>query len=246
MSSSPILKINGLTKYYSRHPAVDNLSLEVQRGEIFGFLGPNGAGKTTTLNMLVGITKPSAGNIEIFGRRFCSGDIEPLERIGYVPESTFLPDYFSLIELLDFYAQIFGLPQNVKKERIKQLLDIVGVFNERHTLIKNLSMGQRRLVDFMQALINEPDLILLDEPTVYLDPIIMERFRSILLYLKKEGRTIIISSQMLSEIEKVSDRVAIIYKGRLLKLGASQDFMHGTTMEEEFLRIVKDADQKNI
>jgi len=190
-----ILKTRGLTKcYYSRSlfstqkvTAVDSLDLDVERGEIFAFLGPNGAGKTTTLSMAIGITEPTAGEIEIFGRPFCAGDIEPLKRIGYCPETTSLPGYFTVVELLDFYAQIFDIPGNIKRQRIGSLLEMVGLYKERNVLLQNLSIGQLRLVDFMQALINDPDLILLDEPTVYLDPVIMERFRGILQHLRAEA-----------------------------------------------------------
>ncbi|MBI5873855.1 MAG: ABC transporter ATP-binding protein [Candidatus Omnitrophica bacterium] len=244
-----ILKTKGLAKCYvnrflfssQKALAVDGLDLDVIRGEIFALLGPNGAGKTTTLNMIVGITEPTAGDIEIFGEPFRSGDIEPLKRIGYVPETTSLPGYFTVYELLDFYAQIFDMPVDIKIQRIRHLLEMVGLSKERHVLLRNLSMGQLRLVDFMQALINDPDLILLDEPTVYLDPVIMERFRAILVHLRQAGKTIIMSSHMLPEIERLCDRLAIIDRGRLLKVGPIFEFVRNSRLEEEFLRIVKEA-----
>ena len=247
MTDDVVLKIRGLTKYFINRVlfasekvlAVDHLDLEVRRGEIFGFLGPNAAGKTTTLNMIVGITEPTAGSIEIFGRRFRVGDIAPLGRIGYVPETTSLPGYFTIVELLDFYAQIFNLPRALKKERIAALLEMLGLVKERNVHLKNLSMGHRRLVDFMQALINDPDLILLDEPTVYLDPVIMERLRVILRRLRDSGKAILMSSHMLPEIERLSDRLAIIDRGRLLEVGPTKEFMRNGTIEEEFLRVVK-------
>ncbi len=247
MSGRAVLKVSGLTKTYltrsffktERVVAVDHLDLEVREGEIFGFLGPNGAGKTSTLNMVVGIIKPTSGSIEIFGKPFCPGSIEPLKKMGYVPETTNLPDYFSVLELLDFYAQLFHIPEAVKIERIMHLLELMGLLKERSTSIKNLSMGQRRLVDIMQALINDPDLILLDEPTVYLDPIIIERLRSTLLHLKNKGKTILMSSHMLSEIGKLSDRVAVIHQGRLLKVCPKDEFIKQGTIEEAFLRLVK-------
>lgn len=247
MTNKAILKTSGLTKYFLNRSflrsekimAVDRLDLEVLPGEIFGFLGPNGAGKTTTLNMLIGITQPTAGTMEIFGERFVSGDIEPLRRIGYVPETTSLPGYFTVFELLDFYAELFGIPPSVRVDRIRHLVEMVGLSKEKNSLLKNLSMGQRRLVDIMQALINDPDLILLDEPTVYLDPVIMERLRSLLMGLRNKGKTIVMSSHSLSEIEKISDRVAIIDAGRLLKVGPKEEFLRHGSMEQEFLRIVK-------
>lgn len=248
MKDRVVLKVSGLTKRYVTRSlfktetvvAVDRLDFEVKEGEIFGFLGPNGAGKTSTLNMVVGVVEPSAGSLEIFGERFKSGDIAPLARLGYVPEAVSLPDYFSISDLLDFYAQLFCLSRDVRRERIKNLLLLMGLAKEAGTLIKKLSMGQRRLVDIMQALINDPDLILLDEPTVYLDPVIIERLRSVLLRLKTEGKTIIVSSHMLSEIEQISDRVAVICRGKLLKLCTKSEFVAREPMEKAFLRLIKD------
>lgn len=250
MNKEPIIKIFGLTKiYYERVffakksiRAVENLNFEVCSGEVFGFLGPNGAGKTTTLNMIIGITNPTSGFIEIFGRRFSSRDVKTLARIGFVPETSFLPGYFSIEEMLNFYGQIFCIPRQEKRRRINELLEMVGLLKEKRTLLKNLSMGQRRLVDFVQSLINDPDIVILDEPTVYLDPIILERFRSTLKVLKENKKTILMSSQVLSEIQKVSDRVAVINKGRLLKVGERDEFVKDGDMEGEFLRIIKNAE----
>jgi ABC-2 type transport system ATP-binding protein len=215
------------------------MDLEVKGGEIFGFLGSNGAGKTTSLNMMMGLIRPTSGSIEIFGKKFISGDIEPLGRMGYVPETTSLPDFFTIHDLLDFYAQLFLIPSAIKNERINGLCELMGLSKEKHTLIKNLSMGQRRLVDIMQALINDPKLILLDEPTVYLDPLIIERLRSILFYLKGFGKTIIMSSHMLSEIGKLSDRLAVIHQGKILKICSMEDFLKQGSIEEAFLKLVK-------
>lgn len=249
MTDSVILRVRALTKGYRRQSlfkssqvlAVDSLDMEVYRGEIFGFLGPNAAGKTTTLNMLVGIIIPTSGSIEIFGKKFVSGSPGPLWRIGYVPEATMMPDYLTVFEILDFYAQLFHLSGSTKQRRIDSLLKLVGLDGQKHELLRNLSMGQRRLVDIVQALINDPELILLDEPTVYLDPVILERFRSMLRYLKATGKTIFMSSHMLSEIEKLSDRIAVIDRGRLLKVAAKKEFLSAGTLEEEFLKLVKRA-----
>lgn len=247
MSGQVILRVKDLTKYYysrqfftlKKTTAVHLLNLEIIKGEIFGFLGPNGAGKTTTLNMIVGIAQPSCGEIEIFGRLFRPQDASLLSAIGYVPEATLLPGYLTVVEFLDFCAQLFDISKKVRHGRIAQLLDMVGMLEERNTLLRNLSMGQRRLVDIIQALINDPDLILLDEPTVYLDPLAMEHLRTILFHLKESGKTVIFSSHVISEIEKIADRVAIIDRGELLKAGPKKDFIAHSTLEEEFLRIIK-------
>lgn len=250
MKDKVVLETSGLTKEFKtrsffsvrRVTAVDGLDLEIREGEVFGFLGPNGAGKTTTLNMLVGLTEPTSGAIRLFGRRFAGGAIEPLRRMGYLPETSGLPEYLSVVELLDFYAQIFGLTAEAERAgRLKDLLTQVGLLQERRSLLKNLSMGQRRLVDLALALINDPDLILLDEPTVYLDPLMVECFRSIVLALKKRGKTVFVCSHTLTLIEKLCDRVAIIDHGRLLKVGSKEDFLRLGSMEDEFLRIIKDG-----
>ncbi|MFH1692000.1 MAG: ABC transporter ATP-binding protein [Candidatus Omnitrophota bacterium] len=249
MRGHVVLRVKSLTKhYYSRQffklqktTAVDLLNLEIEKGEIFGFLGPNGAGKTTTLNMIVGIAEPSYGEIEIFGRLFRPQDVSLLSAIGYVPEATLLPGYLTVAEFLNFCAQLFDISKKVRYERIAQLLEMVGMLKERNILLKNLSMGQRRLIDIIQALINDPDLILLDEPTVYLDPLVMEHLRTILSHLKESGKTVIFSSHVISEIEKIADRVAIIDRGKLLKVGPKKDFISSSTLEEEFLRIVKNV-----
>ncbi len=245
--SEAVLKTSGLTKrffqragFFSRPVlAVDGLNLEVRPAEILGFLGPNAAGKTTTLNMVVGLIPPTSGTIELFGRRLRPGDPEPLRRIGYVPETTVLPEYLTVRELLDFFAYLFGLSLRDRRERIASILDITGLSKEKGTLISNLSMGQRRLVDIAQALVNDPDLVILDEPTVYLDPLILERFRATLTALRDRGKAVLMSSHMLAEIEKLCDRVAVIDAGRLLKVARKEEFLEHGSMEEEFLRIIR-------
>lgn len=247
MNETPVIRLKGLTKYFQtrslfkteRVAAVDGLDLEVRSGEIFGLLGPNGAGKTTTINLIIGIAVPTSGKIELFGSPFWAGNVAPLGHIGYVPEATFLPEYFTVAELLEFYAQLYFIPWRVIRQRIGELLDKVGLSKERRTPLKQLSMGQRRLVDIAQALIHDPDLIILDEPTVYLDPLILDRFRTILRELKARGKTILMSSHMLSEIEKLSDRIAILDKGRCLKIETREEFSREGSLEESFLKLVR-------
>ncbi len=245
--SAPILKTSGLTKHYvegllfSRREAlaVSDLDLEVLEGEIFGVLGPNGAGKTTTLNMLVGVVRPTAGRIELFGKPFVAGDTTPFTRIGYVPETTVLPDFCTVYELLFFFGRLFGLGKAAIRERIKHLLEVTGLTKERRVLLKNLSAGQRRQVDFIQALVHDPDLIILDEPTVYLDPVILVRLREILRELKRSGKTIVMSTHSLTEIEKLCDRVAFLDAGRCRKVEGRDEFLRAGGMEEEFMRIMR-------
>ncbi|MDD5538273.1 MAG: ABC transporter ATP-binding protein [Candidatus Omnitrophica bacterium] len=243
-----VLKTQGLFKEYKSGPvffqktipAVVDLDLEVRRGEVFGFLGPNGAGKTTTLHMLAGISRPSAGAIEIFGRSFRCGQIWPLHRIGYVPESTYLPGDMTMTELLSFFARLYGLPGTTVRERISRMFEMIGfVLRERATFVRSLSMGQRRLLDLVLALVHDPDLVFFDEPTVYLDPLAVERFRDIVGMLKKKGKTVFLSSHTLPLIERLSDRVAVIARGRLLRVAPAQDFAAEGGLETVFLQLVK-------
>jgi len=246
----PIVKTSGLTKrflegipFFRREAlAVADLDLEVFQGEIFGVLGPNGAGKTTTLNMLAGVARPTAGHIELFGVPFVAGDTTPFRRIGYVPETTVLPDFCTVHDLLFFFGALFGLTTAVIRERIKHLLEVTGLTKERHVLLRHLSAGQRRQVDFIQALIHDPDLIILDEPTVYLDPVILGRLREMLRGLKESGKTIVISTHSLMEIERLCDRVAVLNEGHCLKVEGRDEFLRAGGIEEEFMRIIRHGD----
>lgn len=243
-----IVQISNLTKEFKRFTffeknkvrAVDNLTLNIQKGEIFAFLGPNGAGKTTTLNMLVGFIEPTSGEIKIFDKIFIHNDIDIKKRIGYLPESTQLPDYYRVYELLEFYCDIFLIPKLKMKDIINRLLEEVGIHRQYRELTKNLSMGQKRCLGLAIALINDPELLFLDEPTVYLDPVIIEKIRKVLLKLKDRGRTIFMSSHILSEVEKLSDRFAIIKNGKLLEQGFTRELIKNSSLEEEFLRKIKE------
>ena len=244
-----VIKTIGLTKEFvhskgfkrQRCIAVNNFNLEVEAKEIFAFLGPNGAGKTTTINMLAGVISPTKGGIELFGQPFNYSNIQIKKKIGYLPESPQLPSYYHVSELLGFYSQIFDIPRRFQREKIDAVLEDVGILPQKNSLIENLSMGQRRCLGLAIALINDPSLLLLDEPTVYLDPIISEKIRTLLLRLKNQGSTIFISSHILSEVEKISDRFAIIHKGNLVQEGTVQHLADKGGLEELFLRITKKA-----
>lgn len=243
-----VLETIGITKQFSHFSlsgkgkviAVDNLTLEVNKGDIFAFLGPNGAGKTTTIKMLIGFIRPTSGEIKLFGKIFSHKDIDIKRRIGYLPESPQLPSHYRVYALMEFYYQIFRIPRSKHKDMTEQILDEVGIGAQKKEWIKNLSMGQKRCLGLAITLINSPELLFLDEPTVYLDPIIIEKVRELLLKLKNKGATIFMSSHILSEAEKISDRFAIIKKGKLLEEGLTQQITKHVTLEEEFLKKVKD------
>ena len=229
------VKTEGLTKNYRllmhKEPvnAVSDLNLEVNEGEIFGFLGPNGAGKTTTIKMLLGLTYPTAGQAWVLGKP--AGDIEIKREISYLPESPYFYDYMSGTELLGFYASLFRIGGVERAEKIERLLKLVGLYNDRFKPLSQYSKGMLQRIGIAQALINDPKLLFFDEPTSGLDPIAHSEIRDLILKLRDEGRTVFLSSHQLSDVEMVCDRVAILNRGKLLKIGKLDDMLFGGSVE---------------
>ncbi len=229
------IKIEGLTKTFRllmhKEPvkAVDNLSLEVHQGEIFGFLGPNGAGKTTTIKMLLGIIFPTSGSAQILGKP--AGDIGVKAEISYLPESPYFYEHMSGQEVLDFYGRIFGLADPVRRQRVEELLKTVGLYQDRRKPLSQYSKGMLQRIGIAQALINDPKLLILDEPTSGLDPIAHMDIRDLILNLKAQGKTVFLSSHQLSDVEMVCDRVSILNRGKLLKVGNLADLLAGGRVE---------------
>ena len=201
--------------------ALKNLSLEVREGEIFGFLGPNGAGKTTTIHLLLDLMRPTAGSAEMFDRP--AGDPSVRRRLGYLPESVNLHTHYTGRGLLEFYAALGGVPPAARFGRINQLLQLLKLEEAADRPVTKYSKGMLQRLGFAQALLHEPDLVILDEPTSSLDPVGRKEFRDILLLLKGQGKTVFISSHILSEVESVCDRVAIMEKGELKRIGTLQE-----------------------
>jgi ABC-2 type transport system ATP-binding protein len=217
--------------------ALQNLDLEVQPGEVFGFLGPNGAGKTTTMNVLLGFVPPTSGTAYLF-----EIDVrQPIarRRIGYLPELTYYYKFLTAEELLRFYAKIFKLPRAEADRRIDQLLKLVELEPARKRPIKSYSKGMQQRVGLAQALINNPDLLILDEPTSGLDPLGRMKVREIIQRLKNEGKTVFFSSHELGEVETVCDRVAIIHQGELKAVGRVGEITgRHASLEKAFLEII--------
>lgn len=213
---APALEISNLHIQYKGfgNIAVQNLSLKVESGQIYGFLGSNGAGKTSTIKAILGILSPNKGSINIFGAPL---SLNSKKRIGYMPEIANYYPYLTPKELLRFYGEIFTVPSAVLNKRIDELLELVNMSKFKNSLLKSFSKGMAQRISFAQALINDPDLFILDEPTTGLDPILKMNMRDALLDLKKKGKTIFFSSHELSEVEIISDRVAILKNGVLLK-----------------------------
>lgn len=209
--------------------AVDHLTLDIHRGEIFGFLGPNGAGKTTTIKMLLGLIFPTSGAASILGKP--PGDLEARRKIAYLPESPYFYEHMTGFEVLDFYGTLFGMPAKERRKRVEELLETVGLSNAAGKTLRHYSKGMLQRVGLAQALINDPDLLFLDEPTSGLDPIAHLDIRDLILRLRQEGRTVFLSSHQLSDVEMVCDRVSILNRGKLLKVGALQDLLAGQSVE---------------
>jgi ABC-2 type transport system ATP-binding protein len=206
-----------------RVTAVDGLNLEVRRGEVFGFLGPNGAGKTTTLKMLMGLIYPTSGLARLFGRDL--GDPQTKARLGFLPESPYFYDYLTSREFLGFYGHLFGLWGAVLDKRIDELLELVGMTHAKDLQLKKFSKGMLQRVGVAQALINDPELVVLDEPMSGLDPIGRKEVRDLILRLKDSGKTVLFSSHILHDAEVLCDRVAMILKGRLVACGRVTDLL---------------------
>ena len=229
------VKTEGLTKTYrllmKKEPvnAVSDLDLEVHEGEIFGFLGPNGAGKTTTIKILLGLTYATSGKAWLLGKP--AGDIEVKKEISYLPESPYFYEYMSGIEVLDFYARLFRLSDHDRKQKVDDLLRTVGLHADRHKPLTQYSKGMLQRIGIAQALVNDPKLLFFDEPTSALDPIAHSEIRDLILRLRDEGRTVFLSSHQLSDVEMVCDRVAILNRGKLLKLGKLDDLLSGASVE---------------
>jgi ABC-2 type transport system ATP-binding protein len=228
-SSELVVQTEQLSKVFrvgfwgKRVTAVDGLNLEVRPGEVFGFLGPNGAGKTTTLKMLMGLIYPTSGHARLFGRDL--GGHETKARLGFLPESPYFYEYLSSYEFLRFYGHLFGLRGVVLDKRVDELLELVGMTHAKDLQLRKFSKGMLQRVGIAQALINDPELVVLDEPMSGLDPIGRKEVRDLILRLKDSGKTVLFSSHILHDAEVLCDRVAMILKGRLVACGRVTDLL---------------------
>jgi len=210
--------------------ALDRVDLQVQRGEIFGLLGPNGSGKSTLVKLLLGLLFPTSGRIAVFGRD--PRNITVKDRIGYMPEESYLYRYLNADETLDFYGRLFNLPAAERRHRVDLLLDMVGLSHQRKRPIVEYSKGMARRIGLAQALINDPDMVFLDEPTTGLDPIGTREIKDLILELKRRGKTVFLCSHLLADVEDVCDRVAILYGGRVRRLGSVDDLLRDRAMTQ--------------
>lgn len=226
--------------------ALKSLDIEVRRGEIFGLLGPNGSGKSTTIKLMLGLLFPTSGRAFVFGKD--ATDVSKNERIGYLPEESYLYKFLNAEETLDFYGRLFDMPAEVRRERTEQLIQMVGLQRARRRQLKEYSKGMTRRIGLAQALINEPEFLVLDEPTTGLDPIGTREMKDLILRLRDQGKTILMCSHQLADVQDVCDRVAILHQGDLKELGRVQDLLkvqdvteiHARGLDEKTKQEIKD------
>jgi ABC-2 type transport system ATP-binding protein len=224
MAADLVVECRSLTKVYRdfwgrrKKVALNALDLEIKKGQIFGLLGPNGSGKTTTIKLLLGLLFPTTGEGYVFGEP--SGKVEKNERIGYLPEESYLYRFLNAEETLDFYGRLFNISAEVREKRAAELIDMVGLNADKKRILREYSKGMRQRIGLAQALINDPDLIILDEPTSGLDPLGTRWMKDLILDLKKKGKTILMCSHRLDDVQDVCDEIAILFNGDLQERGA--------------------------
>jgi ABC-2 type transport system ATP-binding protein len=224
-----IISVRGLTKIFKdfwgrpKARAVDNVDFEVRCGEVFGLLGPNGSGKSTTVKLLLGLLYPTKGHIEVFGHS--PRHVATKSRIGYLPEESYLYRYLNSRETLHFFGNLFELTKGDRQKRTDQLLEMVGLSQTHMRAVGEFSKGMQRRIGLAQALINDPDLIILDEPTSGLDPIGCREVKDLIVALARRGKTVILSSHLLSDVEDVCDRVVIYYGGKIQAMGTLKELL---------------------
>jgi ABC-2 type transport system ATP-binding protein len=228
-----IIETRGLAKVYrdfwgrQKVRALKGLDMEIRRGEIFGLLGPNGSGKSTTIKLLLGLLFPSSGQALVFNKD--ATNVEKNERIGYLPEESYLYRFLNAEETLDFYGRLFAMTAAERAKRIDSLIQMVGLNWARRRQLREYSKGMTRRIGLAQALINDPELVFLDEPTSGLDPLGIREMKDLILKLRDEGKTIIMSSHQLDDVEDVCDRIAVLHQGELKEMGRVDDLL--TVME---------------
>jgi len=245
-----IIKTDGLTKSYRtgfwgrKKRALEGLTLEVEKGETFGYLGPNGAGKTTTLKILLGLIQPDSGNASIFGLPV--DNVSFKSSIGFLPEQPYFYDYLTGKELLEFYAHFFGLDRSEKKKRIAELFEMVSLKGSEGLALRKYSKGMLQRIGIAQALINDPEVIFMDEPLSGLDPLGRKEIKDIILRLKGEGKTIFFCSHVLPDVEMICERIAILNKGRLVAVGSLDKLLRieAKGVDIEFLGVPQEGMKK--
>src|SRR5213076_1974391 len=229
MPQDVIVETRKLTKIYrdfwgrQKKTALRALNLEIRKGEIFGLLGPNGSGKTTTIKLLLGLLFPTQGEAFVFGQP--AADVRKNEKIGYLPEESYLYRFLNAEETLDFYGRLFNLDPHIRRTRAADLIEKVGLKGDRKRALREYSKGMRQRIGLAQALINDPELVILDEPTSGLDPLGTRWMKELIVGLRNQGKTIIMCSHRLEDVQDICDRVAILSEGELQELGTVKSLL---------------------
>jgi len=250
MPDDVIIETRNLTKVYrdfwgrQKVRALKALDLEIRRGEVFGLLGPNGSGKTTTIKVILGLLFPTSGQVLCFGRD--ATDVTKNERIGYLPEESYLYKFLSAEETLDFYGRLFKMSRKLRRQRTSELISLVGLTQAKKRQLREYSKGMTRRIGLAQALINDPELILLDEPTTGLDPLGIRDMKQMILDLRDQGKTIVMCSHRLDDVEDVCDRIAILYEGELKELGRVDSLLKVRDVTEIHARGLSEKAQQEI
>ncbi len=249
-TSDVVIETRNLGKIYrdfwgrKKVAALKSLDVEVLKGEIFGLLGPNGSGKSTTIKLIQGLLFPTSGRAFVFGKD--ARDVTKNERIGYLPEESYLYKFLNAEETLDFYGRLFDMPAELRRERSEQLIKMVGLQHARRRQLKEYSKGMTRRIGLAQALINEPDLLILDEPTTGMDPIGSREMKDLIVRLREEGKTILMCSHQLADVQDVCDRVAILHQGELRELGRVDSLLKVRDVTEVHATQLSDSTKQKI
>lgn len=235
-----VVACQGLTKIFKdfwmrdRARAVDSISFEIRPREVFGLLGPNGSGKSTTIKLMLGLLRPTSGRLAVFGRP--PTDVETKRRIGYLPEESYLYPFLNARETLDYYGKLFSIERRTRMRRIDELLEMVGLSGAQFRQVREYSKGMQRRIGIAQALINDPDFLILDEPTTGLDPIGTRQVKDLIIELGRRGKTVLLSSHLLADVEDCVDRMVILYGGKIRAEGTCDSLLSATdrmTIESE-------------
>jgi ABC-2 type transport system ATP-binding protein len=216
LSSKSVITVSNLTKFYGDFKALDSVSFAVEKGWVYGYLGPNGAGKTTTIRTMLGLLKPDQGEVQITGINPTKDPVQALQSLGYAPELPTLQTFFTGEQLLDFMGKMFGLATQARKEKIKQLLDLVGLKEWGNKKIGNYSKGMVQKLSIALALINDPVVLIMDEPTIGMDPEATAHFRNLFTTLSKQGTTVFVSSHLLDEVQRICTHVGMLNRGKMV------------------------------
>ncbi len=240
-----VVETRSLSKVYrdfwgrKKKTALNALDLKIHKGEIFGLLGPNGSGKTTTIKLLLGLLFPTAGDAFVFGEP--AAKVEKNERIGYLPEESYLYRFLNAEETLDFYGRLFDIDPETRRKRAAELIEMVGLGADKKRILKEYSKGMRQRIGLAQALINDPELVILDEPTSGLDPLGTRWMKDLILDLRKKGKTVLMCSHRLDDVQDVCDRIAILYNGDLQTLGKVSTLLEDAVRLEVRANKVKES-----